>query len=138
MQDCLFCRIVADELPSQKVFEDDTTVAFMDINPWTKGHCLVVSKEHAATIFELSEDSAIGVMRVAHRLAPAIKEAVDAEGLNLLQSNGRAAWQQVDHVHLHLIPRWFNDPLVPPIVPTSGDPEQIAQTARQIKEHLSR
>lgn len=135
-QDCLFCRIVRGELPSEKLYEDDLTLAFMDINPWTKGHCLVVSKEHAETIVELSEDSAVGIMRVAHRVAPAVKSAVGAQGLNLLQSNGRAAWQQVDHVHLHLIPRWFNDPLVPPIVPSPGDPAQIAETARQIKDLL--
>lgn len=136
MEDCLFCRIVAGDLPSQKVSEDDLTLAFMDINPWTKGHCLVVSKEHAATIFELSADSAVAIMRAAHRLAPAIRDAVQAEGLNLFQSNGRAAWQQVNHVHLHLLPRWFNDPLVPPIVPGPGDPDQIAETAQEIRERL--
>jgi histidine triad (HIT) family protein len=133
MQDCLFCKIAAGEIPSQRVYENDSTIAFMDINPWTKGHCLVVSKEHAATIFELSEESALGIMRVAHRLAPAVKAAVGAEGMNLLQSNGRAAWQTVDHVHLHLIPRWFNDPLVPPVAPSPGDPDQIAETAGQIR-----
>lgn len=136
MKDCLFCRIVAGELPSQRIYEDDLTFAFMDINPWTDGHCLVVSKEHAATIFELSEQSAVGIIRTAYRLAPAVKEAVGAEGLNLLQSNGRAAWQTVDHVHMHLIPRWSGDPLSPPLSPSPGDSEQIARTAAEIKKRL--
>lgn len=136
MDDCLFCRIVAGELPSQKLLEDDSTLAFMDINPWSRGHCLVISKEHGATIFDLSEESAVGIMRVAHRLAPAVKAAVEADGLNLLQSNGRAAWQQVDHVHMHLIPRWFGDPLAPPVAPKPGDPQEIAHAAEEIRAKL--
>ncbi|MGI8425017.1 MAG: HIT family protein [Actinomycetota bacterium] len=133
---CLFCKIVAGDLPSSKVAEDDLTLAFMDINPWTKGHTLVISKEHAATFFELSEAAAIAVMRTAHKIAPTVKDAVGAEGMNLFQSNGRAAWQQVDHYHLHLIPRWFKDTLVPPTTPTPGNPEEIRQTAQKIKSAL--
>ena len=133
---CLFCKIVAGELPSSKVAEDDLTLAFMDINPWTRGHTLVISKEHAATFFDLSEQAAVAVIKTAHMLAPAVKAAVEAEGMNLFQSNGKAAWQQVDHFHLHLIPRWFQDSLTPPTKPQPGNLEEISQTAKKITEAL--
>jgi len=133
---CLFCKIVAGDLPSNKIAEDDLTLAFTDINPWTTGHTLVISKEHAATFFDLSEAAAVAVMKTAHKIAPAIRAAVQAEGMNLFQSNGKAAWQQVDHYHLHLIPRWFSDNLTPPTTPTPGNPEKIKETAQRITEAL--
>jgi len=133
---CLFCKIVAGELPSSKVAEDDQTLAFMDINPWTTGHTLVISKEHAVTFFDLSQAAAVAVMKTAHKIAPAIKAAVQAEGMNLFQSNGKAAWQQVDHYHLHLIPRWFSDSLTPPTSPKPGNMQEIAETANLIRISL--
>lgn len=136
-ENCIFCKIVAGEIPSTKVDEDDKAFAFMDINPWNKGHTLVIPKEHAVTIFELSEDSAAAVMRLAHRVAPAVLAATGAEGMNLFQSNGKAAWQQVDHVHMHLIPRWRDDELKPPTSPQPGDMEEIAAVGARIREALT-
>jgi len=133
---CIFCSIIARELPAEVLYEDDSTLAFMDINPWTKGHCLVISKEHAETFFDLSEESAAAIMKTAWRIAPAVRNAVKAEGMNLLQSNGKAAWQQVDHFHLHLIPRWSGDALRPPISPQPGDPSEISAAANQIRESI--
>lgn len=133
---CLFCQIVADQVPSTKIYEDAKTIAFMDIFPWTEGHFLVVPKEHAPTLIDLSEESAAAAITIAKMLAPHVITALGAEGFNLFQSNGRAAWQTVDHFHIHLVPRWSNDGLRPLIIPTAGDPSKIKQNAGKILERL--
>jgi histidine triad (HIT) family protein len=134
--DCIFCRIVAGNAPSTKVYEDDLSLAFLDIYPWAKGHCLVISKEHFPSIFEISEEALGGVAKAVRRLAPAIRSGLEAEGLNLLQSNGEAAWQTVGHFHVHLIPRWRGDGLTPPGTSAPADSEVIAELASKIKERL--
>lgn len=133
---CIFCRIVAGQAPSHRVYEDASVIAIMDIFPWAPGHTLVIPRTHAATIFDISADDAAAVMRAAHRLAPAVSRAVEAQGMNLLQSNGRAAWQTVDHLHLHLIPRWADDGLTPPASSSKGDPAAIEATANKVIEAL--
>lgn len=130
--DCIFCKIVAGEAPSTRLFENDAVVAIMDVAPWTKGHCLVIPKNHSADLFEISEQDAVEVIKAVHRLAPAIKKALQPDGLNLLQSNGHAAWQTVGHFHLHLIPRWFSDSLIPPAVPMEGNPTSIQANCGKI------
>jgi histidine triad (HIT) family protein len=134
--DCLFCRIVAGELPSTKIFDHDSVIAIMDISPWTKGHSLVIPKAHSANIWEISEEDAAEVIKAARKLAAALKKAFQPDGLNLLQSNGHAAWQSVGHFHLHLIPRWFSDSLIPPVVSSEGNPKSIAANAQRIIEAL--
>jgi histidine triad (HIT) family protein len=134
--DCIFCRIAAGDAPAHKIYENDSVFAIMDIFPWTEGHCLVIPKTHAPTLFDISAEDAASVMKAARDLAPALRDAVGAHGLNLLQSNGRAAWQQVDHFHLHLIPRWADDSLVQPISPAAGDMDAIEATAARILEAL--
>lgn len=134
--DCIFCSIVAGEAPSVRIFEDDSVVAFLDIFPWARGHSLVIPRTHAATIFEIDPGDAEAVIRAALKIAPALKEAVGADGLNLLQSNGRAAWQTVDHFHLHLIPRWADDSLVTPGTSTKADPDDLRATAELIGREL--
>ncbi|MDQ4149049.1 MAG: HIT family protein [Actinomycetota bacterium] len=134
--DCIFCRIVSGEAPSTKIYEDDAVISFMDIFPWAKGHCLVVSKDHHPTIFDIPEDTLLAVFAAARRLAPAVREGVQAEGLNLLQSNGEAAWQTVPHFHLHLIPRWAGDGLRPPGVSSPADSSELAEVASRIRERL--
>jgi histidine triad (HIT) family protein len=136
--DCIFCRIVAGDVPSTKVFENDAVIAIMDTSPWTKGHCLVIPRNHSANIFEITEADATEVIKAAKTIAAAIKTGLGADGLNLLQSNGHAAWQSVDHFHLHLIPRWFSDSLIPPVVPSEGNPESLARNAQVIVEALNR
>lgn len=130
--DCLFCKIVAGDVPSTKVYENDSVIAIMDIVPWTKGHCLVIPRAHSENIFEISEEDATEVIKAARKLAGAVKKGLQSDGLNLLQSNGHAAWQSVQHFHLHLIPRWFSDSLIPPVVPSEGNPESIARNAQLI------
>ena len=131
--DCLFCKIVAGEIPSTRVDEDDRTVAFMDINPATKGHLLVIPREHATDLIEVSPEDLDAVMRMAQKLAGRAKERLDADGVNLLNSCGAAAWQTVFHFHIHVIPRYDTDPLRLPWVPAPGDRDEIAAAARDLE-----
>ena len=107
--DCVFCKIRDGQIPSMKIQEDERTLTFMDINPINSGHCLVVTKRHAATIFEADVEDLMAAMATARKVAVAIQEALKPDGLNMLQANGQAAFQSVPHFHLHLIPRWTND-----------------------------
>ena len=109
MDGCVFCKIIDGQLPSMKIDEDDSTLTFMDINPLSSGHCLVVPKRHAATLFEADVRDLEAAMVTAKRVALAIREALRPDGLNVLQANGAAAFQSVPHFHLHLIPRWTDD-----------------------------
>jgi histidine triad (HIT) family protein len=111
MADCIFCKIVAGQIPCTKVYEDAACLAFMDINPISPGHTLVVPRRHYEAISEMSADEAAALFRPIPSLAAAVKEALGAEALNVLQNNGRAAGQAVDHLHVHLIPRWAGDGL---------------------------
>jgi histidine triad (HIT) family protein len=131
--DCLFCKIVAGELPSQRVDEDERTVVFMDINPATRGHALVVPKAHAANVLEIDSEDLAATVIAAQRLARKITERLRADGVNLLNSCGSAAWQTVFHLHIHVIPRYAHDPLRLPWTPSPGDPEQIAAAAVELR-----
>ncbi len=114
MPDCLFCRIVAGELPSARVHDDDRVIAIMDIFPATRGHVLVIPRAHAADVRDVAADDLAAVARVAQRLAVRAYERLGADGVTVMQSNGAAAWQTVFHYHVHVIPRYEGDPLVLP------------------------
>jgi histidine triad (HIT) family protein len=120
---------VAGEIPSTRVDEDDRTVAFMDINPATRGHLLVVPREHTTDLLEIGGDDLAACARMAQKLAALAKERLGADGVNLLNSCGQAAWQTVFHFHVHVIPRYANDPLRLPWVPGPGDRDEIAAAA---------
>jgi histidine triad (HIT) family protein len=109
MTDCIFCRIVAKEIPSALVHEDERTLAFMDIGQVNPGHVLVASKRHAENVFALEEADAEAVFRTAVRIARALRAAFSPEGLSIYQANGKAAGQTVFHFHMHLVPRHAND-----------------------------
>jgi histidine triad (HIT) family protein len=136
MTDCVFCKIRDGQIPSMKVFEDDRTLVFMDINPLNSGHCLVVTKAHAATLFEADVADLQAAIATAQRVAVAIRDGLKPDGLNMLQANGAAAFQSVLHFHLHLIPRWNNDgrgfdwKLVP------GNREQIMKAGERVRALL--
>ena len=130
--DCIFCKIVAGELPSTKVAEDDRTYAFMDINPATRGHLLVVPKDHALDLLSVPEEDLAACAASAARLAGLAKERLGADGVNLLNSCGSAAWQTVFHFHLHVIPRYDDDPLRLPWVPGPGDGDEIAAAGKEL------
>ena len=131
--DCVFCKIIAGELPANFVDEDERTVAFLDISPATPGHTLVVPRRHTRDLLEIDPDELSAVMRAAQRLAARIESRLGADGINLLNSCRSAAWQTVFHFHVHVIPRYEHDPLRLPWVPTSGDPEEIAAVAETLR-----
>ena len=109
--DCLFCKIVAGQIPCHKLREDAQVLAFLDIGPLSKGHTLVIPKAHASRLEQLPSDAAAACLRAAHRLAPAVLKAAGADAWNLLQNNGQVAGQVVGHVHFHIIPRSEGDGL---------------------------
>lgn len=135
--DCVFCKIRDGQIPSFKVYEDAKTLAFMDINPLNSGHCLVVTKTHAGTLLEASVEDLSAAMAAVKKVAQAIQQALQPDGLNLLQANGPAAFQSVPHFHIHVIPRWNNDgkgfdwKLVP------GNKEQIMKLSERIRALLT-
>ena len=131
--DCLFCKIVAGELPGQIVAEDELTVAFMDINPATRGHMLVVPRNHTPNVLEADAEDLDATIRTAQRLARRVTERLGADGVNLLNSCGATAWQTVFHLHVHVIPRYADDPLKLPWIPAPGDADEIAAAAEQLR-----
>ena len=135
--DCVFCKIRDGQIPSTRIYEDERTLAFMDINPVGEGHCLVVTRAHASTLFDASEGDLQAAITTAKRVATALRAALAPDGLNMLQANGAAAFQSVPHFHLHLIPRWTGDgkgfdwKLVP------GDRARIQAAAEKIRTTLA-
>jgi histidine triad (HIT) family protein len=131
--DCIFCKIVAGELPASIVDQDERTIAFMDINPATRGHALVIPRKHATDLLSIDPDELAAVAAAGRRLAKRAKERLKADGVNLINSCGAVAWQTVFHFHLHVIPRYAEDPLRLPWSPTAGDPAEIAGAAAALK-----
>jgi histidine triad (HIT) family protein len=131
--DCIFCQITAGEIPAQIVAEDERTVSFMDIAPGSPGHALVIPRRHARDLWEIEPEELAAVMEAAQRLALRMPERLGADGVNLLNSNGAAAWQTVFHFHVHVLPRYENDPLRLPWTPTPGDSGEIAALADRLR-----
>jgi histidine triad (HIT) family protein len=131
--DCLFCGIVAGDVPSQIVDSDDDTVAFMDINPATRGHALVVPRRHSVDLMDVPDDDLANTMAAARRLTRRMDEALRPDGFNILNSCRSAAWQTIFHYHLHVIPRYDDDPLKLPWIPRGADADEIAAVADQIR-----
>jgi histidine triad (HIT) family protein len=131
--DCIFCKIVAGELPAQIVDEDERTIAFMDISPGTRGHLLVVPREHSRDVLEVEPDDLHATLDTAQRMAQRVVERLGAEGVNIWNSRGEIAWQTVFHFHVHVIPRYTGDSLRRPWKPTDGDPEEIAAVAGALR-----
>jgi histidine triad (HIT) family protein len=135
--DCIFCKIVNGEIPAVKVLNEDKVFAFMDINPASRGHMLVVPKNHSENIFEIPEGDLLAVISAVKRCAGAVKEALGAEGITVLQLNGRASDQLVPHLHVHIMPRWENDGMsVSHWEMGKGDIEELQEIARKVREHL--
>jgi histidine triad (HIT) family protein len=130
--DCIFCKIVAGELPATIVDRDEHTVAFMDINPATRGHALVIPRVHTSDLLSIDPQQLSAVAGAAQRLAARAMGRLGADGINVINSCGAAAWQTVFHFHLHVIPRYDGDPLRLPWVPAPGDPAEIAAAAAAI------
>jgi histidine triad (HIT) family protein len=137
VSDCVFCKIRDGQILSIKLYEDARTLCIMDINPLNAGHCLVLTRAHAPTIFDADPADLAAAITTAQRVARAQRTALRPDGLNMLQANGAAAFQSVPHFHLHLIPRWTNDgkgfdwTLVP------GDRDQIQKAGEKIRAALA-
>ncbi len=130
---CIFCKIVAGEIPARVVAEDEHTLAFMDIAPATPVHLLVIPKRHSADLWEINEDEFLAVARSARELAVLVRDRLAADGVNLINSCRPAAWQTVFHFHIHVIPRYDGDPLKLPWVPEPGDPAMIDTAFTQLR-----
>jgi histidine triad (HIT) family protein len=127
--DCIFCKIVAGELPAAVVASDERALAFLDINPATRGHTLVIPRAHVQDIHEIDTDDLAAATALAQTIAGRARERLGADGVNLLHSSGSAAWQTVFHFHIHVIPRYLGDPLRLPWVPAPGEASEIAAAA---------
>jgi histidine triad (HIT) family protein len=130
--DCIFCKILAGELPGTIVDEDERTIAFMDIAPATRGHALVIPRVHTPDLLSVDPEDLRAVAVASQRLAARAKQRLAADGVNLVNSCGAVAWQTIFHFHVHVIPRYDGDPLRLPWVPAPGDPEEIAAAAQEL------
>ncbi len=137
MSDCIFCRIIAGQIPSTRVFEDEHTLAFMDLGQVNPGHVLIAVKKHAANLFELDDVQAAAVARASTRVARAIRDAFKSEGLSVYQANGKAAGQTVFHYHVHLLPRHEADGMEL-TWPVKNPPREILEGyAEKIRKQLA-
>lgn len=136
--DCIFCKIIAGEIPRVKLYEDDHTLAFMDINPANRGHALAIPKKHERGLLEASDDTLAVTISTARKLARAVQATVEPDGINLVQANGPGAAQSVFHLHLHIVPRFEGDELklnwgVPP---QPGDMDEIKALGERIAANI--
>lgn len=138
MTDCVFCRIVAGQIPATRVYEDELTLAFMDIGQVNPGHVLVAVKAHAETLYALDERQAAAVHRTSARVARAIRDAFAPQGLSVYQANGKAAGQTVLHYHVHLVPRHEGDGMALSWPVKNPPREQLEQNAARIRDKLAK
>ena len=131
--DCIFCKILAGEMPGERVYEDEHTVAFMDINPWTRGHAVVIPREHSRNLYEIPDEDLARTAVAAKRLAERMRDRFGCDGVNLINSCEPAAWQTIFHLHIHVIPRYEDDPLQLPTRPQPAEPEELARVAAEIR-----
>ncbi len=125
--DCIFCKIVKGEIPSLRVYEDEKSLAILDINPANYGHTLVLPKEHHENVFDVPEETIKHLAAVAKKIATRIKSKLGADGVNILQNNGKAAGQIVMHMHIHVIPRYENDKVVITYERVQPQPEKMKE-----------
>lgn len=130
MDDCVFCAIVAGTAPAWRVYEDAVCLAFLDVAPATRGHTLVVPRAHVADALAMDEHTAAALAVAAHRVAHLLRDRLAPAGMTVLQSNGRAAGQDVLHAHLHVVPRHADDALVPPWAPAPAADADLRATHR--------
>ncbi len=131
--DCIFCKILAGELPAEIVQEDEHTIAFMDLNPWTRGHALVIPRRHARNLYETEDSDLEHAIVAAKRLALRMRDRLECDGINLLNACEPAAWQTVFHTHIHVIPRYDDDPLRLPVHPHQAEQDELARVAAELR-----
>jgi histidine triad (HIT) family protein len=131
--DCIFCAIAAGDGPAEVVQEDEYTVAIMDINPWTRGHALVIPRRHSRNLYEIREDDLSATASASARLARRMRDTLECDGINLINSCEPAAWQTVFHFHMHVIPRYDDDPLQLPTRPREADKGELAELGKLLR-----
>ena len=136
MSDCIFCKIINGEIPSKTLYEDEQFRVLLDLGPATKGHALILPKSHYKNLYELPDETAADVMKLAKKMATQMTEKLGCDGFNLVQNNGESAGQTVFHFHMHVIPRYENGPSIVSWTPGNATPEELVQTAEQIKSGL--
>ena len=136
MSECKFCKIANGEIQSASVYEDKDFRVIMDISPASEGHMIILPKEHAANVFELSDEIASKIYVLAKKLAKALKEELDCDGINILQNNGEAAGQTVFHLHMHVIPRYYSDDISIRWNQGESNSESLAEFAQNIGNRL--
>lgn len=132
--DCIFCRIACGEIPSKTLYEDEQFRVILDLGPATKGHALILPKDHAANLYELPEETAAAVVKLAKKMALKMRDKLHCDGLNLVQNNGETAGQTVPHFHLHLIPRYKGDGQNINWVPGKPSQEELEAVRKEITE----
>ncbi|MBA2567428.1 MAG: HIT family protein [Thermoleophilaceae bacterium] len=131
--DCIFCSIVRGDMPAEIVDEDEHTLAFMDINPWTQGHALVIPRAHSRNLYQVGDDDLHHAATAAKRLAITMRDRLGCDGVNLLNACEPAAWQTVWHFHVHVIPRYENDPLSLPTRPRQAEDDELRAVAGELR-----
>jgi histidine triad (HIT) family protein len=132
-EDCIFCKVVAGEIPSEVVDSDERTVSVMDINPATRGHVVVMPKSHSENLLTVDERDLAATMAAVRRLVGRMNETISPAGFNILNNMGRAAWQSIFHFHVHVIPRYEDDPLQLPWLPEPADPKELSRVAAELR-----
>lgn len=133
--DCIFCKLANGQIPSKTLYEDENFRVILDLGPATKGHSLILPKEHAANLYELPDDTAGEAMRLAKKMANSMREKLHCDGLNLVQNNGAAAGQTVEHFHIHVIPRYLNDGQSINWTPGEPSQEELEAVRRELAEN---
>ncbi len=134
--DCIFCKIANGQIPSKTLYEDERFRVILDLGPATKGHALILPKDHADNLYELPDDIARAVMPLARKMANIMRERLRCDGLNLVQNNGEVAGQTVEHFHLHVIPRYVNDGQQINWVPGEPSQEELEAVRREITDEM--
>lgn len=131
---CIFCKIANGEIPSKTLYEDEKFRVILDLGPATRGHALILPKDHAANLYELPDDYAANVLVLAKNMATQMTQKLGCDGFNLVQNNGEAAGQTVNHFHMHLIPRYLNDGQNINWIPSAPSSEELEEVKKQITE----
>ena len=134
--DCIFCKIIAGEIPSNTIYEDDIFKVILDASPASKGHALILPKEHYADIYDIDEEVAGKAMKLAKKLAGHMTEVLGCDGFNILQNNHEVAGQTVFHFHMHLVPRFIKDTVTVTWVPGQSDNEELDQLSKALRKRI--
>ena len=135
--DCIFCKIVNGGIPSYTVYQDDDTLAFLDINPNTQGHTLVIPKKHAANITDMDDKDIASLFRTVRKVVSGLQATINPEGFNLVVNHGEVAGQVIHHFHCHVIPRNTGDGIEYEFRGITPSPEEFQELARKVAEHIN-